>query len=213
MEYHVWAVWDFMSLAKYLQNAVVPSVYPWFPSDSKRSTIAHCINSIILGEETDHGPDGLSTLSHFDLYIKAMLEIGANTEPIESFVAKRRLDYSVIPEPSRAFVKSTFATIATNKPHCVAASFAFAREDLIPSMFTRILNQIDSNRHAYPTLWYYLDRHVTLDGDEHSGMAKQLVEYFCNSPRDCYEAEQSALLGIKARHTFFDSIFDKIFWS
>jgi hypothetical protein len=212
MEHHVWCVWDFMSLAKYLQSKIAPSSYPWFPTTATRTLATRAINEIILGEESDLGTDGNSYCSHFDLYLMAMYEIGADTSAIEAFVNKQELDYSVIPEPSRSFVQSTFETISAGS-HQVAASFAYAREDLIPAMFRSLLGQLDANKTLYPKMWYYLDRHVTLDGEEHFAMAQSIVEHFCTTPRQCHEAEQAALQSIKARHIFVDAVFNKIFWS
>lgn len=211
MEYHVWCVWDFMSLTKYLQAQLAPSTYPWFPTKATRSLAARAINDIILGEESDIGPDGASYCSHFDTYLMAMYEVGANTSAIEAFVNRGILDYDSIPEPSRDFVSNTFATIDRGAPS-VAASFTYAREDLIPSMFRTLLCQLDANKALYPKMWYYLDRHVALDGDSHSLLAQSIVEQFCISPRQCHEAEQAAVEGINARRLFMDAVFDKIFW-
>jgi len=32
MTHHVYSVWDFMSLIKYLQHQIAPTRYPWTPS-------------------------------------------------------------------------------------------------------------------------------------------------------------------------------------
>ena len=86
MEHHVFSVWDFMSLLKYLQHRVAPAAVPWLPTRSAELTLAQrFINEIVLGEETDEGlADAAGTpafISHFDLYIGAMKEVGANTRP------------------------------------------------------------------------------------------------------------------------------------
>lgn len=67
MEAHVFAVWDFMLLLKALQRNLTCVSPIWIPPPS-RST-ARFINEIVLGEETDHHPDGHTFSSHFELYI------------------------------------------------------------------------------------------------------------------------------------------------
>ena len=64
MEYHIYAVWDFMSLLKALQSILTCTSSPWKPvGDSK---IRRLINSIVLEEESDVDADG-NPASHFEM--------------------------------------------------------------------------------------------------------------------------------------------------
>ena len=77
---HIFAVWDFMSLLKALQNNLTCTKVPWTPN--KNSETAYLINEIVLAEETDISQDG-KRKSHYELYLDAMIDIGVNVENIE----------------------------------------------------------------------------------------------------------------------------------
>lgn len=87
MAEHVYAVWDFMCLAKRLQRDLTSVDGLWLPP--LRPSLARFINSIVLAEESDVDPDGRAA-SHFHLYLAAMDEIGADAEPARRFVASLR---------------------------------------------------------------------------------------------------------------------------
>src|SRR4030088_3216883 len=82
MEHHVWAVWDFMSLLKSLQAEIAPTTVPWVPP--RDAAAARRINEIATVEEGDDGPDGRPA-SHFEIYLQAMEEAGADKKPIRTF--------------------------------------------------------------------------------------------------------------------------------
>ena len=86
MENHVFAVWDFMSLIKALQNNLTCVEVPWTPN--KNNLAGRLVNDIVLAEESDIDLNG-NTKSHFELYLDSMSQIGASTDLINSFILFR----------------------------------------------------------------------------------------------------------------------------
>ena len=149
MAHHVFSVWDFMSLVKYLQARIAPTTVPWMPQGDP--TLRYFINQLVLEEESDQveGPGGPGYASHFESYLTAMEEVGADTNPMRGFlelVRTQGLDAALysdpVPLPARYFCETTFCFIREDKPHAVAAAFALGREGIIPEMFRRILDRI-----------------------------------------------------------------------
>ena len=76
-----------MSLVKRMKHHFTTLTLPWVPPKNRSS--AYFLNQIILCEESDDlgAGDYTSSSSHYELYLNAMREINAVTQPIESFVA------------------------------------------------------------------------------------------------------------------------------
>ena len=66
MQFHVYAVWDFMSLLKTLQSNLTCTSVPWFPKGTADTRFL--INEIVVGEESDIDLNGIRK-SHFELYL------------------------------------------------------------------------------------------------------------------------------------------------
>src|ERR1700748_1584104 len=79
MEHHVFAVWDFMSLLKSLQQNLTCTTLPWMPVGNANTR--YLINEIVTGEESDVDEHGHRT-SHFELYLKAMEQAGCSATAI-----------------------------------------------------------------------------------------------------------------------------------
>ncbi|MET0591780.1 MAG: DUF3050 domain-containing protein [Polyangiaceae bacterium] len=184
MEHHVFAVWDFMSLLKSLQRALTCVALPWVPSGS--TATRRLINEIVLVEESDAYEGGFA--SHFELYLRAMREAGADTSCIDRFIELLRAGRSVpaaleearVPPPAARFVSTTWSIVERAPVHCQAAAFAFSREDLIPEMFERVI-AVRNEGHTLDTFVEYLARHIQVDGEEHTPMAMQMVAQLCKS--------------------------------
>lgn len=214
MEHHVFAVWDFMSLIKSLQHHICPSTTCWVPKQKIRSGSARLINEIVLAEETDLDIDGVSSISHHDLYCQAMLEVGADANVIEEWVKAVEengfhwgAEYCEVPKASLAFMRKTFNFINSGEPHIIAAAFCFGRETIIPKMFTRLAEQLNITKADCPKFHYYLERHIQVDGEEHGPASIALVEDLCDhDPVHIHEAEQAALEALEARIKLWDEV-------
>lgn len=218
MENHVFAVWDFMSLIKSLQHHVCPSTTCWVPRQKIRSGSARLINEIVLSEETDIDIDGTSTISHHDLYCQAMLEMGADANVIQEWVNavtdngfQFALETCALPPAASEFMQKTFGFIDTGESHIIAAAFAFGRETVIPDMFRKVVEQLQLTKQDCPKFFYYLERHIEIDGEEHGPASLALVEDLCDhDPVHIHEAEQAAISALKSRIKLWDDIQDLI---
>ena len=213
MEHHVFAVWDFMSLLKKLQEIYVPHGSPWIPNSN--GNVVRFINEIVMEEESDqsYGSDGQAYSSHFEIYLQAMKEVGASTSVIEDFLSSVRLDgiekalSKDIPEPSREFMKYTFSLIERGKGHEIAASFAIGRESIVPVMFKRILEQTNISAEQAPVFHYYLERHAHLDGEHHGPMALRLLDDLsANDEQKETEVITEVQASLGARITLWDGV-------
>jgi hypothetical protein len=213
MQHHVYSVWDFMSLIKYLQNKIAPARWPWTPSGD--ASVQRFINELVLEEETDislPGQEGFT--SHFMLYLAAMREVGADADTPMRFVQMAgeqgidaALDSGLAPAPSAVFTRTTFDFIASGKPHAVAAALALGREHVIPSMFRAFLSRMAVTEAQAPSFHYYLNRHVHLDEDFHAPLSLRLLASLCGDDDEKWrEAEAAAQTAVNARLQFWDGV-------
>lgn len=214
MAHHVYAVWDFMSLLKALQQHVAPARQPWKPCGSPAARFF--INQIVSGEESDEGlpdADGKPTYaSHFELYCEAMREVGADPAPAIRFADvayDQGIDAAfaagVAPRASTEFMRTTFDFIGTGSPHVVGAAFAIGREHIIPEMFRALLARMKIGRSDAPAFHYYLDRHIHLDEDFHAPLSLRMVnELIGGQPARQEEAEAAAIAAVEARIRLWD---------
>jgi hypothetical protein len=207
---HVFAVWDFMSLLKSLQQQLTCVTLPWIPTGPTASR--RLINEIVLVEESDELGDGY--ISHFELYLDGMRQAGADTGPIEAFLGlladgvpvPDALKQAAVPAGAADFVTMTWGIIEDAPVHCQAAAFAFGREDLIPEMFQQVVG-IEDAAGRLATFKDYLVRHIEVDGEQHTPMAMQMLIDLCGDDdakwRECADAASAAL---EARVRLWDSI-------
>jgi hypothetical protein len=210
---HVFAVWDFMSLLKSLQTCLTSVSIPWIPVGS--ASTRYLINEIVLGEESDIDENGIR-ISHFELYLKAMKQMGATTDSIQSLITDSKNESSIsnaiansnLHQNVKQFLNFTFDIALNAPPHVKAAVFTFGREDLIPSMFHNLLEQLHSETpEKVSTFKYYIERHIEVDGDHHSHLAIEMIEELCeNDQKKWIEAGNAAKKALEMRYLLWDSI-------
>lgn len=217
MDFHVFAVWDFMSLLKSLQRNLTCVEVPWFPVGSPETRFL--INEIVVGEESDRDPEG-NVMSHYELYRKAMEMAGAHGKSADAFLLELKQSAHLGSafeaghcEPEvRDFVRFTFDRIRENKLHVLAALFTFGREDLIPGMFMAMVREMDQ---TYPEkiglFRYYLERHIEVDGEHHSHLALQMTAELCGKDELKWEEVlRFSQESLRMRKRLWDGVLRKI---
>jgi hypothetical protein len=184
MQIHVFAVWDFMSLVKRLQSEVTVQRLPWMPPASAQ--IARFANEVVLGEETDLGPD--EKVSRGEQWPIVLKELG-------------------VPHSITDFVEGTLNCAIHGSVVEVAAYFLFGREDIIPDMFKRLLKLWDHGAVEVPYFAYYLKRHIELDGDSHGPWAREMLITLAGQDESSWkQATCAAELAITSRIKLWDSV-------
>ena len=217
MRYHVYAVWDFMSLLKALQINLTCTNLPWFPVGS--GSTRGLINEIVAGEESDVDAAGIKK-SHFEMYLDAMEQCGADTAEIRNFIAalqsgqtlEQAYSMAGTPDEAQEFVNFTFSVIRSGKFHNQAAAFTFGREDLIPNMFHTMVSDLNQKFPDQISLFkYYLDRHIEVDGDYHSHLALDMTAELC-AQNEAYwlEAENCSRESLAQRIKLWDGVYKEI---
>jgi len=217
MSFHIWAVWDFMCLLKGLQVRLSCVQVPWYPQGDR--TLRRLVNEIVVAEETDEDGKG-GYAAHFELYLDAMEQCGADASTTHRFIGALRrgmdvrtaLDAANPPEGARIFSTDTCEILESDSLAAIAAAFTFGREDVVPLMFQEILDQVKQCDLArYDRFIYYLDRNIAVDSDEHGPMAFEMVERICgDDPKKWAQAEAAARRHIESRIRLWDGALEAI---
>ncbi|HEX3650534.1 MAG TPA: DUF3050 domain-containing protein, partial [Pseudonocardiaceae bacterium] len=112
-----------------------------------------------------------------------------------------------IPAGARQFVRHTLQVALHGAPHEVASSFCHGRENLLPDVFTAVREQVGDLLGAAPIFKHYLDRHISLDHDEHGPLALKLLAALCGGdPVRETEADAIGVAAIQARTGLWDGV-------
>ena len=219
MESHVFAVWDFMCLLKGLQRALTSVDTLWIPTSYPASR--RFINEIVLGEESDEY-DG-RPLSHFEIYLESMENVGADTSVISGVIGAIRedrhtdsisMDESLrkAPQAAEAFVRETLRGVREGSLPAQAAAFTFGREDAIPDMFRSLVRDINIQQTGKLSQFiWYLERHIEVDGNDHGPLSLRMVADVCgDDPSRWQDATHAAESALRARLALWDGILDQV---
>ena len=211
MEHHIFAVWDFQSLLKALQQRLTCTTIPWVPSADPEAR--RLVNEIVLDEESDELPDG-GHASHFELYLAAMARAGADTGPITRLLDALRggepLGQALAacggPPAALEFVRRSFAIIDGGETHRIVAAFTYGREDVIPDMFRGLVTALAAGDPAWGPFRFYLERHIAHD-DKHAPVCRRIMARLCGDDGAKW-AESSAMAQgcLEARIALWDAI-------
>jgi len=213
MEHHVFAVWDFQSLLKAMQQKLTCTSIPWLPTPDPEAR--RLVNEIVLDEESDELPDG-GHASHFELYLQSMRHAGADTGPIERLLGllsrgtplSQALAACGGPMPACDFVRRSFEVIESGSTHRIVAAFTYGREDVIPDMFRHLVGSLAAE---HPASWgpfrFYLERHIAHDDEKHAPVCRRIVARLCgDDPVRWAEASDTARACLDSRIAFWDGI-------
>jgi Protein of unknown function (DUF3050) len=215
MERHVFAVWDFMSLLKRLQRELTAIDLPWTPPASP--VAARHINEIVLGEESDDAPGGRH-MSHYELYVEAMREVGASPAAVEKLMALLRRGDSIEAALDKAgadpavarFATATVNTALNGSLHQVLGSFFYGRENVIPHMFRRLLARWKIGANEAPVFTFYLERHIELDSERHGPLAESIIAELVKDEASRLELLNAALAAVRERHMLWDGVLERL---
>jgi hypothetical protein len=217
MKTHVFCVWDFQSLLKALQRKITCVTIPWLPTSDPLAR--RLINEIVLDEESDEIPQ-LGYLSHFELYLAAMDQCGADSRPIIQLTKllragmpfDRAIGETTLPNGVAEFITTTLKIAQSDSLHRIAAAFTYGREDIIPTMFQNIVNSLSSSQAGKWDLFQlYLNRHIEHDGERHGPLSRALVDRICGSDDRLWkEAEETVRECLAARIALWSCIEDEL---
>lgn len=113
---------------------------------------------------------------------------------------------------ARDFVSQTFGFIQGGNICAIASAFTFGREDLLPAVFQRIVDELNVEAGGgLDDFRYYLRRHIGLDGEEHGPMANRLLLSLCGADESRWQVtEQAAVDCLQARHLLWNGICDQM---
>ena len=211
MESQIWCVWDFMMLLRSIQNHYMCQNYLWLPPQDTK--VARFIYEMLISEETDIDETGGGYSSHFETYLRAMSDAGADMIPINEFLRHVRkgdtfeelMELKFIPDYAKDFMRNTHE-ICKGSPESAVAAFCLGRENLIPEMFKVFLRHLEKHQELNTFRWYLM-RHVAVDSENHGPQSARLLERVLdNDKKKIEDALDTSVNALESREKFLDQI-------
>lgn len=217
MEHHVFAVWDFMSLAKALQLHLDATQV--IEKQTDNSKILGFVNGILTGGETDPNKKEI-VLSHLEMYLELMDEIGANTTNIKKLIASsaagldihEAMQIAQLTDEQQRILNFTQTIIATNEIHKIAVAATLVPEGMISNRFLKILKETEERDNLLvPKFKNYLNRYKAIDGNDYGLLSLEMVTHFCDSDgKKWVDILDIAMKTLSHRIYLWDAIVDEI---
>ena len=215
MESHIFAVWGFMSILKSLQKKIIPNNLPWIPNENTRNGLINFVNEIVLCEESDY-VEGIGYISHYEIYLLAMRNMGAKSEQLNKLTSRitnkgydeKYLDDLDISAQVKSFLKHDLEVSINGSLPEIIGAFTLGREKVIPNMFSYILPAIEKTSLS-KHLVTYLERHINIDGDRHGPLSMKLLKASCNKEQ-LNLAYSSAIKSLELRLSVWDEVYREI---
>lgn len=215
--YHIFLVWDYMSLLKSLQTQLTCIQTPWKPVQSPH--IRYLINSLVLKEESDIAADG-NYASHYEMYRDAMQAMNADTGLMDNLMAHietnmpviKAIELSNIPGPLKDFLEYTFWVVQKSSLHEQAAVLCYGREGFGHQLLYHKVVALQGNHtDELQPLIYYLRHKNEINEKYHSQLSAILLEQLCgDDEKNWHEATKAANQSLRNRIRLFDFIFERI---
>ncbi len=215
MESHIFAVWGFMSILKSLQKKITPNNLPWMPNRNTKNGLVNFVNEIIMCEESDF-IEGIGYISHFEIYLLAMKNIGAETDQLDKLTSKisekgyneKHIDDLDASDEVKSFLKHDLDVSMNGTLPEIVGAFTLAREKVIPNMFSYILPAIRETS-ASKHLITYLERHIDIDSGRHGPLSMKLLDTSCDK-KQLSLAYETAIKSLDLRLSVWDKVYENI---
>ena len=215
MESHIFAVWGFMSILKSLQKMITPNNLPWVPNKNTKNGLVNFVNEIILCEESDY-IEGIGYISHFEIYLLAMKNMGASSDQLYRLTSRitdkgydeKYLDYVDTTDEVKNFLKYDLDISMNGTLPEIVGAFTLGREKVIPNMFSYILPAIKETSTS-THLITYLERHIDIDGDRHGPLSMKLLNSSCDT-KQLSLAYATAINSLELRLSVWDKVYENI---